>query len=138
MRTRFAGGGKPSPLPDARGLQESLRSKSRHGHIVPCPAAEVLVRRAILVRDRGVQRATRRLCCVSLNPFGVDVEFHRGHGAKPEASARSQVRREAAHAARVEDVSAGIDAHRAAGREVTSAECRSPGTDLTWLTIRGS
>src|SRR5215472_10633447 len=50
-----------------------------HGHIVPCPATEVLVSYTILVRDCSAERATWRRCCVSLNPCGVDVELHRGH-----------------------------------------------------------
>src|SRR5215469_12741715 len=113
----------------AAGYRNPRSGAGEHGHIVPRPAAEVLVRWTILARDCGAERATWRRCRDSLNPCGVDVELHSGHCAGRDEGV-GQVRREGAHAARVQEVSAGVDAHRAAGHEGASAERRSPDTDV--------
>ena len=89
-------------------------ARRQDGHEVPGPSGGVLVGRAVLAGDAGGEGGPGRRGDGDLDPFGVDVELHRRHGARRHQGV-GEVARERDHAAGVEEVAGGVLAERARG-----------------------
>ena len=126
---RAEGGAPPSSLrPEAGSGRRGARStggRSQDGEEVPGPSGEVLAGWTVLARYLGGERAAGYARGVQLDPFRVDVEFHRD----PRAVAGQrgcQVSGHGGHARRVHQIARGVLADRAAGHVRAAAEGRAP------------
>ena len=104
----------PKPQVDRRYGRLRPSGPGQDGDEVPGPAHQVLVGRAVLARHRDGEPAARPACSIQLDPFGVDVEFHRD--PRPAAGQRvGQVGGGGGHARGVYQVAGGVLAQGAAG-----------------------
>ena len=105
------------------------RGRGQDGKEVTGPAREELAGGTILTRDRGRQRATRGVGDVKLDPFRVNVQFHRdpcslgGQGLRQVGGRRG-------HAPREQEITVRVLGDGAAGHERATAEGGAPQTRI--------
>ena len=92
---------------------------------IPGPSGEVLVGWTVLARYLGGEHAARSARGIQLDPFGVDVEFHRDPRAVV-GQCGCQVSRHSGHARRVHQIARGVLPDCAAGHVRAAAEGRTP------------